>query len=57
MNTALSTFMKIGVSVIVIAALLFAVGYKLMDNEASYYGDQVISHTNHPLTTSAATDR
>jgi hypothetical protein len=33
MNTSLATFMKLAVSVIVIAALLFIVGYKMVDSE------------------------
>jgi preprotein translocase subunit SecF len=35
MNNSLATFMKMAVSVIVIAALLFIVGYKMVDDEVT----------------------
>jgi hypothetical protein len=38
MNTSLATFMKLAVSVIVIAALLFIVGYKMVDTEITGAG-------------------
>ncbi|WP_169793825.1 hypothetical protein [Sutcliffiella cohnii] len=57
MNTSLSTFLKIGVTVVVIAALLFSVGYSMIEREASHYQTNNISNTNHPLTTTGATGR
>lgn len=37
MNTSLSTFMKIAVTVIVISALLFSVGYQMVIDESEHY--------------------
>ncbi|WP_209124348.1 hypothetical protein [Alkalihalobacillus sp. BA299] len=57
MNTSLSTFLKIGVTVVVIAALLFSVGYGMIETETNTYKDDKISSTNHPLDTSSSSTR
>lgn len=57
MNTTLATFLKIGVSVIVIAALLFGVGYQTIEDESNHYITNDISHTNHELSTTGSTSR
>lgn len=57
MNTSLSTFLKVGVTVIVIVALLFSVGYKMIEDEVTHYKTDDISNTQHPLSTSGATSR
>ncbi|WP_200843191.1 hypothetical protein [Rossellomorea marisflavi] len=41
MNQTLSTFLKIGVTVVAIGAFLFGVAYTLVGNEADHYGDRV----------------
>ncbi len=53
MNQSLSTFLKIAVTVVVIAALLFVVGYQMIDDEITHYQTDDIANTNHPLDTSA----
>lgn len=57
MNTALSTFLKVGVTVVVIVALLFSVGYGMIEDEAEYYKDNKISNTNFNLDTSGSSTR
>jgi high-affinity Fe2+/Pb2+ permease len=57
MNTSLSTFLKIGVTVVVIAALLFSVGYKMIETETTTYQTDKISSTNHPLSTTSSSSR
>jgi len=57
MNTSLSTFLKIGVTVIVIAALLFSVGYSMIERETTTYESDIISNNNHPLSTSSPSNR
>lgn len=57
MNTSLSTFLKIGVTVIVIVALLFSVGYQSIEDEVDHYITDDISNTNHELNTTGSTTR
>jgi hypothetical protein len=57
MNTALSTFLKVGVTVVVIVALLFSVGYGMIETETEYYKDNKISNTNFNLDTSGSSTR
>jgi high-affinity Fe2+/Pb2+ permease len=57
MNTSLSTFLKIGVTVVVIAALLFSVGYGMIETETNTYKNDKISSTNHPLSTTSSSLR
>ncbi|NLP52206.1 hypothetical protein [Bacillus sp. RO1] len=53
MNSSISQFMKIALTVTVIVALLFVVGYTLIDGEVADYGDVIESDDNHGLTTGA----
>jgi amino acid transporter len=57
MNTTLTTFLKIGVTVIVIVALLFSVGYQTVEDEVDHYITNDISNTNHELNTTGSTNR
>ncbi|MDQ0255483.1 succinate dehydrogenase hydrophobic anchor subunit [Evansella vedderi] len=41
MNTSLAQFMKIAVTAIVIIALLFSVGYSMIDTKTSEYETEV----------------
>ncbi|WP_164908653.1 hypothetical protein [Halobacillus litoralis] len=49
MNTTLSTFMKIALTVITIGALLFGTAYTLIENESGDYGDIMDSHRSDSL--------
>lgn len=53
MNSSLSTFMKIAVTVIVIVALLFTVGYKMIHTETTDYTTKDISGHASDLSTTA----
>lgn len=57
MNTSLSTFLKIGVTVIVVVALLFSVGYQSIEDEVDHYITDDINNTNHELNTTGSTTR
>jgi len=57
MNTTLTTFLKIGVTVIVIAALLFSVGYQTVEDEVNHYISDDITNTNHDLNTTGSMNR
>ncbi|QXE03538.1 hypothetical protein [Terribacillus sp. DMT04] len=43
MNTALSTFLKFGITALAIGILLFGVGYNLMSDQANTYSGHVTS--------------
>jgi amino acid transporter len=57
MNTTLTTFLKIGVTVIVIVALLFSVGYQTVEDEVNHYISDDITNTNHDLNTTGSMNR
>jgi len=57
MKKSLAVFLEIAVTVIVIVALLFRVGYQTVEEEVNHYIDDDITHTNHELDTSAVTPR
>jgi len=57
MKKSLAVFLEIAVTVIVIVALLFRVGYDTVEDEVNHYIDDDITHTNHELDTSAVTPR
>lgn len=52
MNTSIAQFMKIALTVVVIAGLLFAVGYKMVDTEVTGTGgyQKSIEGVNPPTT-------
>jgi hypothetical protein len=49
-NTSLSVFLKIAVSVVVIAALLFSVAYGMIENESNHYKSKIEENMNSSLT-------
>ncbi len=49
MNTSLATFMKIAVTVTVIGALLFVVGYQMLEDETGVYDQKIQDTTNDTL--------
>ncbi|MCM3619737.1 hypothetical protein M3936_19385 [Sutcliffiella horikoshii] len=49
MNTSISTFMKVALTVTVIVACLFMVGYKLVDDETDAYKDIVEAQKSHEI--------
>ena len=50
MKTTIATFMKIAVTTVVIAALLFGVGYKMTVDESHFYDDNMDKNVNSALT-------
>jgi hypothetical protein len=56
MQTSVSEFMKIAAAVMVIAGLLFFVGYKMIDDEAKQY-ETTIKAPNQPATSGPPTER
>jgi hypothetical protein len=59
MNTSLATFMKTALTVIVIVALLFAVGYQMVENEITNgtTGYKTSIESKNPPTTTAPSSR
>ncbi|WP_209124350.1 hypothetical protein [Alkalihalobacillus sp. BA299] len=49
MGTSLATFMKIAVTVIVISAILFSVGYQMIEDESNSYDQEIIDYKNDAL--------
>ncbi|WP_169793827.1 hypothetical protein [Sutcliffiella cohnii] len=49
MNITISTFMKIAVTVIVISALLFSVGYQMVVDESNHYDSELDRYKNESL--------
>lgn len=49
MNTSLATFLKIAVTVVVISALLFSVGYQMIQNESHSYDQEIVNFKNDAL--------
>ncbi|MFE7064179.1 hypothetical protein ACFVAD_18780 [Sutcliffiella sp. NPDC057660] len=49
MSTSLATFMKIALTVTVIVACLFMVGYKMIDDETDAYKGIVEDQKNHDI--------
>jgi hypothetical protein len=56
MQTSVSEFMKIAAAVMVIAGLLFFVGYKMIDDEASQYKTTIESPAQ-PVSSKPPTSR
>jgi hypothetical protein len=54
MNTSLSTFMKTALTVVVIVALLFAVGYQMVENEVTGTGGYKTSIENQNAPSTSA---
>lgn len=60
MQSSISEFMKIAITVVVIAALLFVVGYKMVDSEVTNTTDgyqKTVVDKNPPVTTAPPTSR
>jgi F0F1-type ATP synthase membrane subunit b/b' len=49
MNTTLTTFMKMAITVVVISALLFIVAYKMLDEESDEYKTHIEENVNEAL--------
>ncbi|NLP52204.1 hypothetical protein [Bacillus sp. RO1] len=49
MNTSIATFMKVALTVTVIVACLFVVGYTLVDDESEAYKEIVEVQKNHEI--------
>lgn len=49
MNTTLSTFMRIALTATVIAALVFVVAYKMLENESDKYKNHIEIHETEAL--------
>jgi hypothetical protein len=49
MNTTLTTFLKLAVTVTVIVALLFSVGYQLIMDESEHYNLEIDQLKNEAL--------
>lgn len=49
MNITLGTFMKVALTVTVIVALLFMVGYKLVDDESANYKSKIETFQNDSI--------
>ncbi|MCM3619740.1 hypothetical protein M3936_19400 [Sutcliffiella horikoshii] len=57
MNSSISTFMKVALTVTIIVGLLFMVGYSLVDGEVANYKGVIESDSQHGLDTSASKPR
>jgi hypothetical protein len=49
MGTSLATFMKLAVTVIVISAILFSVGYQMIETESNSYDQEIVDNKNSAL--------
>ncbi|UAL49888.1 hypothetical protein K7887_22485 (plasmid) [Sutcliffiella horikoshii] len=57
MNSSISTFMKVALTVTMIVGLLFMVGYTLVDGEVANYKSVIESNDNHGLSTGSSENR
>ncbi|UAL49887.1 hypothetical protein K7887_22480 (plasmid) [Sutcliffiella horikoshii] len=57
MNSSISTFMKVALTVTMIVGLLFMVGYTLVDGEVANYKGDIESTDNHGLKTGTSNPR
>lgn len=49
MNSSLATFLKVAVTVVVIAAMLFSVGYQMLIDESKHYDGEIVRYKNPAL--------
>lgn len=55
MNTSLATFMKIALTATVIAALIFAVAYRMLEDESDKYKTHIETHQAEALQNAVVT--